>query len=82
MSQTLVLELPDGTWAELERSARERRWTPQAVAVEILNNQLTDTVDKDPLIRLFGSIETDITDGAERHDDYIGNAIAQSLRSE
>ena len=34
----------------------------------------------DPLMALFGTIKTDINDVAERHDEYIGQALFDELR--
>jgi hypothetical protein len=71
MSQTLVLEITDVTWAELQRSAQVRYQRPE-VAV--------NPDESGPLMRLFGSIHCNLTDGAERHDEYIGEALFSELR--
>jgi predicted DNA-binding antitoxin AbrB/MazE fold protein len=33
----------------------------------------------DPLLRLAGTIESDVTDAADRHDQYLGQALADEL---
>ena len=33
----------------------------------------------DPLIALLGTLESDVTDLGERHDDYIGDALLAEL---
>jgi hypothetical protein len=35
----------------------------------------------DPLVQLFGTIESDVADIAEQHDVYIGQALAHKLRN-
>jgi len=84
MSQTLVLEIPDATWAELQRSAQVRHQRPEDLALTLLQDrfaELPESVESDPLIRLFGSIHSDLTDVAERHDEYIGASLFRSLRN-
>ncbi len=75
MSQTLVLEVPDATWVELIRSAQVRHQSPEAVVLRLVENSLSD-----PLLKLIGSIQSDVSDGAERHDEYIGEVLYRSLR--
>ncbi len=33
------------------------------------------TGEQDPLLRLLGMVDTDVQDVAERHDDYLGQAL-------
>ena len=82
MSQTLVLEIPDTTWAELQRSAQARHQSPEEAVMAILTHNLGDPLESDPLMRLFGTVHSDITDVAERHDEYIGAAIYNEMRRE
>lgn len=48
----------------------------------ILTHNLGDPLESDPLMRLFGTVHSDITDVAERHDEYIGAAIYNEMRRE
>ena len=82
MSQTLVLEIPDTTWAELQRSAQARHQSPEETVMALLTHNLADPLESDPLIRLFGTVQSDITDGAARHDEYIGAAIFRETHRE
>ena len=36
-------------------------------------------ITRDPLIALLGTLECDVTDIGERHDDYIGDALLAEL---
>jgi hypothetical protein len=38
------------------------------------------TAEKDPLEALVGTLECKVTDVAEHHDDYIGQALAKELQ--
>jgi len=44
------------------------------------NNDPPYNKTSDPLMALFGTIKTDVTDVAERHDAYIGQALLDELR--
>jgi hypothetical protein len=44
------------------------------------SSEFTFPTAEDPLLKLIGSIDVDIPDLAENHDDYIGQALYQELR--
>ena len=41
-----------------------------------------DNDNDDPLMALFGTVESELTDIADRHDDYLGQALLEELRAE
>jgi len=75
MSRTLVLQIPEATWIELEYSARASGKPPEIIAAGIL----TDNLD-DPLMKLAGAFSSPLTDVAEKHDEYLGKALFRSCR--
>jgi hypothetical protein len=81
MMQTLILEIPDDVHAALVRWAQQQAGTPEALAAEYLT-LLVQSMEKDPLLKWAGSIESDLTDVAERHDYYIGEALLRESRGE
>lgn len=44
--------------------------------------QSRETPDIDPLLALAGTLECEVTDIGERHDDYIGDALIAELRGD
>ena len=40
----------------------------------------TVSSEEDPLLQLAGVLHSELTDLAERHDDYIGPALAEDLK--
>ena len=52
-------------------------------AIRPTNVDLTkDAQDIDPLLALAGTLECEVTDIAERHDDYIGDALLAEFRED
>ena len=44
--------------------------------------QARETQGVDPLLALAGTLECEVTDIGERHDDYIGDALLAELRGD
>ena len=70
MGHTLTLEVSDEAYDELVLIAVRKSQAPELVASEILNGLLPD-----PLLKLMGTIDSPLSDIAERHDEYIGEGI-------
>ena len=78
MSQHLSLNVPDDLFASLKRAADQAGSTPEQVAA----NRLAEDAqrrEQDPLLKLLGSIDSDITDVAENHDKYIGDGLMAEM---
>lgn len=83
MSRTVTLELPEALYAALVDKAQQQRSTPEQLIFDSLAAAFGNgapPAEEDPLLQLAGCIETDITDIAERHHDYIGQALLDELR--
>jgi hypothetical protein len=78
MGHTISIDLPDDLYATL-RSQAERAGKPleQFVADRLLS--ANPSPDQDDLLKLAGSLHSDVTDIADRHDHYIGERLAQKL---
>ena len=44
--------------------------------------QSQETLDIDPLLALAGTLECEVTDIGERHDDYVGDALLAELQGD
>jgi hypothetical protein len=74
----LTLRLPDDVQEALARIARQERRRPEEVAEDWLAAAIR-TVEGDPLIKLLGTVTSEVSDAAERHDEYIGQELHAAL---
>jgi hypothetical protein len=82
MSNTVALEVPQELYEALQAQAKKKGQEPDILAIEWLTEaiQQASAIEDDPLIQLFGTLESDITDIAEQHDVYIGRELVHKLR--
>jgi hypothetical protein len=82
MSQTVALHIPKELYEALRTEAAKKGRTPDALVVEWLAEAIraANRIEADPLVKLFGTLESDVTNIADRHDDYIGLSVARELR--
>jgi hypothetical protein len=78
MSQ-LTIQIPEAVFQCLQERAKLLGKTPEVVAAECIA-QSVGPADDDPLMKLFGSIDSGLGDVAERHDEYLGQALADEMR--
>jgi hypothetical protein len=79
MAATLSIEMPDELFEQLQQRALEQGKTPETVAVEYLMSLLSSTND-DRLLRWVGAFESSVPDAAQRHDQYLGQALYEELK--
>jgi hypothetical protein len=79
MSRTITLEIPEETYEAIEMQAESRGSEPAQMVVEWLSEAVrrAQMAVEDPLEALIGTLECEVTDVAEHHDDYIGQALAE-----
>ena len=80
MSQTLTIEVRDDVYQAIRDAAERSGKTPDEVGADWLEAAVRRVMD-DPLFALAGSIKSDVPDWADRHDSYIGQALAKQLDS-
>jgi hypothetical protein len=82
MSRTITLEISEETYEAIETQAETKGVEPAQMIVEWLSEvfRQSQIAAEDPLAALIGTLECKATDIAERHDDYIGQALAKELR--
>ena len=72
---TLTLQLPDELFEPLVLQAQRFGITPEKVVTDWVASAVLSPPE-DPLLNLLGSIQSDISDVAQRHDEYLGQALA------
>jgi hypothetical protein len=85
MNHTLTIEIPDDVYGPLLEQAKQSGRTPEELAAECLATTLAAKASSstdDPLLQLMGTIVSDVTDVAERHDYYLGEQVMKDLRRE
>ncbi|MBC8235470.1 hypothetical protein H8E77_38475 [bacterium] len=81
MGQTLTLSLPDEVYAVLKKVSEAEGKAVEAFSTALLSIAILVITD-DPLLQLAGTLECDIKDIAERHNDYIGMSLMKEMRGE
>jgi hypothetical protein len=81
MAHTLTIDLPETVYDALEKWAAQHATSPEALARDLVARQVIE-LENDPLMRWAGSIDSEIADVAERHDEYLGQALHQEARDE
>lgn len=71
---TLTLELPDDIYEPLLHQARRSASTPEALLTQWAIKAV-QPVPEDPLLKLLGSIEGDVSDVSARHDEYLERSL-------
>ena len=78
MSKTLTLEISDELHQALKELADKEGKSAEDVGAAWLAATIKRIAD-DPLIGLAGAVDSGVPDLAERHDDYIGQHLAEEL---
>ncbi|NJN57398.1 MAG: hypothetical protein HC879_07780 [Leptolyngbyaceae cyanobacterium SL_5_9] len=84
MSKTLTITLPDALEQALVQTAAQANQSTEEMVVQLLTQTLMPNSESkleqaDPLMALFGSIKSDVPDLAERHDEYLGQALYEEM---
>jgi hypothetical protein len=80
MGRTIILDLPKEIYEPLAKTAQEERQTPEELAVEWLAKGAQLAIE-DPVEKLIGSLNSNLSGWADEHDKHIGQAIAQKIRT-
>ncbi|MBV8127814.1 MAG: hypothetical protein ACLQU5_25335 [Isosphaeraceae bacterium] len=79
MSHPLTIDVPEEVFSYLNKLALQQGKTPETLAQELVSTAVQE-LEEDPLLRWAGAIDSEISDVAERHDYYIGQALYRELR--
>jgi hypothetical protein len=78
MVQPLTIQIPEPVFECLQQRAKQLGKTPELVAAECVVTSM-GTSD-DPLMKWADAIDSKLGDVAERHDHYLGQALAEEVR--
>lgn len=87
MPKILTITLPDALEQALAQTAAQANQSTEEVVVQLLTQSLMHDENSspepnptaDPLLQLAGCIESDISDLADNHDYYIGQALYDEM---
>jgi hypothetical protein len=80
MTRAITVEIPDEVYQPLVVRAQEAGRSPEALAGDLIAQGIRHPGMSQEMRRWAGSLKSDAPDAAERHDDYLGRAQAESLR--
>ena len=78
MPQLLTIQISEPVFESLQQRAKQLGKTPELVAAECVVKSLD--ANDDPLMQWAGAIDSKLGDVAERHDHYLGQALAEEFR--
>ncbi|HMO79186.1 MAG TPA: hypothetical protein PKD24_00205 [Pyrinomonadaceae bacterium] len=81
VTHSLTIEVPENIYEKPAETANEQGRRVEDVALDKLPNR-SEPLRDDPLDKMIGVIDSGIPDLAERHDQYIGEALARDLRDD
>jgi hypothetical protein len=79
MEHALTLSLPEHLYQAVVTSAEKAGQTPTELISKILAEKI-NALEDDPLLRLAGTLSSDLKDIGARHDDYLGEAQLTQVR--
>lgn len=78
MPSVLSVPVSEELLARLQRRAAEQGITPEAVAAADLEREAPKS-ETDPLLKWAGAFASDVPDAAERHHEYLGQALYDEM---
>lgn len=80
MAHTLTLDLPDEVFESVAERACQEGTTPARLVTDWISTAL-QLVNDDPVLSLAGCFESGLGVVGARHDRYLGNALADEMRT-
>jgi len=77
----LVLEIPDEVYKILTDLAQQEGKTPEEMGAQWIATTV-ERIQNDPLERFIGALPSDIPDWADRHDEYLGEALMKQMQGQ
>ena len=78
MSHTLLLEVPEDVYQTLAKTAEQIGQPPEALATQWVITA-TRHFANDPLEQFIGAFSSNSLDWADRHDEYLGQAVMETM---
>ena len=79
MSEHLTIPVPPDLLERLKAASRRLGKKPEELAAELVDRGLGPPVTPDDFMHWAGAFCSDVPDAAERHDDYLGQALHREL---
>ena len=79
MAHPLTIDIPEPVYHNLEKWAIQHGTTPEALAGDWVARGIIE-LENDPLMRWAGAIDSEVADVAQRHDEYLSQALARESR--
>jgi predicted transcriptional regulator len=80
MTHQLTINVSDDIYQPLLAQAQATGRSPEALAAELVANGLGQVSPGELLRRWAGTIDSGVSDAAQRHDEYLGQALHDELR--
>lgn len=80
MSYSLTIEVPDNIYEPLKKTAEQSGQSPEALATQWLAIAVQH-LKEDPLEQFIGGLRSQGVDWADRHDEYLGKAVAGTMQT-
>jgi len=81
VAHPLTIDIPEPVYHNLEKWAAQQGTTPEALATDWIARRVIE-LENDPLMHWAGAIDPDVADVAQRHDEYLGQALSQETRDD
>ena len=78
MTYTLMLEVPEDVYESLRKTAGQTGQSPEALAAQWLATASRNLAD-DPLEQFIGAFRSQGAGWADRHDEYLGQALMDKV---
>ncbi|WP_373480746.1 hypothetical protein [Geminocystis sp.] len=79
MNYSLKLEISQTLYENLVKTATKTGKTKEEIAIEVLQTSVKNLIKEDPLDEFIGSINSNINDWTEKHDQYLGNILNEKI---
>jgi hypothetical protein len=80
MTHQLTLEIPDDVYQPLLQKAKDQGQAVETVAQECLAESVQKQSPDSSSRRWIGAFESNVPDAAERHHEYLGQALYDELQ--
>ncbi len=79
MTHSLTIEVPENIYRGIVNEAESKKRKVEDIALERLAKDTPPPID-DSLDNFVGAFSSDVPDWTEKHDEYIGEKLAEDLK--
>ena len=81
MVHTLILEVPEELYEPLVKTAVQSKQKPEELVIHWLKTAFRHS-EEDPVEKFIGAFTSNVSDWADQHDKYIGQALMEEMRGQ